>query len=311
MNKNVVCLCCDANFFALAKGTVLSLLDLFPQRDLFDIAFLDIGLEPEQLSWLQERDIIIRHFDDTNIFTSLPDYFQNYHKSLVARPFLPKIFPGYDVYVQCDTDIWIQNAECIETFINYARDYAPKVAIVPTVDLSYTFNYGHYTEGNYGRFIDMMQSWYTANYDENVKGFMYGRALFSAGVFALHASSDIWKRWAREFEVIYSKDLSEKMWAMHLSEQCALNKVIYETGHFTPMDATYNYNCHIGTMKRDSKTDKVVIDYPPYREIGAIHMTVSSQFMPDYLKNGILYQSGAYLTEKERAQLALMGPKEV
>lgn len=307
MNKNVVCLCCDANFFNLAKGTILSMLELYPQRDLFDITFTDIGLTDEQRNWLTERDIIVRHFDDTGIFTSLPDYFQNYHKSLVIRPFLPKIYPGYDVYIQCDTDIWLQNAECLKTYIDYATRYAPNIAIVPTVDLSYTFNYSHYSQDNYGRFIDIMQSWYTANYDEHIKGYMYGRALFSAGIFALHVNSDIWKRWAREFEVIYSKDLSDKMWAMHLSEQCALNKVIYETGQFTPLNATYNYNCHIGKMKRDPETGKVVIDYPPYLEIGAIHLTVSNRYMKTYIEKGLLYQSGNYLTAEELEQITKLG----
>ncbi len=46
MNKNAICLCCDAAFFALAKGTVLSLQELFPANDVCSIfVSLDIGLE--------------------------------------------------------------------------------------------------------------------------------------------------------------------------------------------------------------------------------------------------------------------------
>ena len=298
-NKNAICLCCDAAFFALAKGTVLSLQDLFPANDLFDICFLDIGLTDAQHDWLLARNVLVKKFDDLKIFDSLPDYFKNYQKSLVVRPFLRRIFPGYNVYMMSDTDIWFQTADCVKTFIAYAADYAPKIVIVPTVDTSYRFNYSDYSQENYGRFTNLIKLWYEAAYGEEVAIRMYGRALFSAGLFALHHDSHLWGLWAKEFETVFNRDFTDKMWAVHLSEQCALNKVIYETGDFVPLTAAYNYNCHIGTLKRDEPSGQVVIDYPPFTEIGAVHLTYSSKFMIFYINNNLLYQGGAYLTNTE------------
>ena len=303
MNKNAICLCCDAAFFALAKGTVLSLQELFPANDVFDICFLDIGLEDQQRDWLIAHNVTVKRFDELKLFDSLPDYFQNYHKSLVVRPFLRKIFPGYDVYMMSDTDIWFQSAECVRTFIDYATEYAPKIVIVPTVDTSYRFNYSHYSQENYARFTDLIKLWYEASYNQKLAEEMHGRVLFSAGLFAMHRDSQIWGLWAKEFETIFNKDFTDKMWALHLSEQCALNKVIYETGDFMPLTASHNYNCHIGTLKRDDKSGRVVIDYPPFTEIGAVHLTYSSKFMIFYINNNLLYQGGAYLTETEWEQV--------
>ncbi len=151
--------------------------------------------------------------------------------------------------------------------------------------------------------MDLIKLWYEAAYDAKLASEMHGRVLFSAGLFAMHRDSSIWGLWAKEFETIFNKDFTDKMWALHLSEQCALNKVIYETGEFVPLTANYNYNCHIGTLKRDDTSSKVIIDYPPFPDVGAVHLTYSSKFMLYYINNNLLYQSGAYLTEVEWEQV--------
>ncbi|HEY1095926.1 MAG TPA: hypothetical protein VGF14_01645, partial [Alphaproteobacteria bacterium] len=152
MTKNALILCCDSAFFALAKGTVLSLRDHDFSAYHLDICFIDIGLEEHERQWLRDRNVIIKPYDDIRVFESLPPYFKNYNKSQVIRPFLPKIFPGYDVYMWSDTDIWFQKAEGVTRFLDFARDYAPKIAIVPTVDTSYQqLNYAHFRDENYGR----------------------------------------------------------------------------------------------------------------------------------------------------------------
>jgi hypothetical protein len=304
MTKNAVFLCCDSGYFALARGTVLSLNELYPDRDLFAICFLDIGLEDSQRQWMIEQGAIVKNFDDLKIFASLPVHFKNYHKSLVVRPFLPRIFPGYDVYTMVDTDIWFQNRDAIATFFDYAARYAPKIVIVPTVDYTYDrLNYMSYAEENNGNFLGHIKRWYDAVYDEKVSINLFGRVLFSAGLFALHRDSHVWGLWAKEFETVFNTDFTHKPWMIHLSEQSALNKVIYDTNDFVPLPASFNYNCHIGSAQRDKDTGRVVTGYPPYPEIGAIHLTYGSKYMPSYLEKGLLYQSGSYLTPEEIVHL--------
>lgn len=303
MTDNALILCADSAFFPLARGTVLSLRRLFPSDAPFDLCFLDIGLEDAQRAWLTAQGVIVKSFDDVKIFNKLPPAFKNYNKSQVIRPFLPRIFAGYAIYMWADTDIWFQTPEAVTDFFDYARDHAPKIAIVPTIDTSYQFNYAHYRDENYGRFMGLVKMWYEAGYDEKTSIDMYGRALFSSGLFALHKDSPIWDLWAAQFKIAFNRDYRDKMWALHLIEQCALNKVIYETGDFVPLNARFNYNCHIGRLKRDAASGRVVIDYPPYDTIHAVHLTYSSKFMPHYLERGLLYDSGNYLTDAERAAL--------
>ncbi len=62
-------------------------------------------------------------------------------------------------------------------------------------------------------------------------------------------------------------------------------------------------NCHVGVVERDPGSEQVVIQYPPRRAIGIVHLSYSSKMMQSYLKRGLLWDRGAYLSEKETTEL--------
>ena len=77
-----------------------------------------------------------------------------------------------------------------------------------------------------------------------------------------------------------------------------LNYLLYANKSFCPMEAVHNYNCHIGRAKRRND-GRVVIDYPPCRMIGVVHLTYSSKMMSRYIDAGLLFNSGSYLEPRE------------
>ena len=56
-------------------------------------------------------------------------------KACVCRPFLPQIFPGYDIYFWMDADTWIQNWAGPDLFLQGAA--RKKIALTSQADRAY------------------------------------------------------------------------------------------------------------------------------------------------------------------------------
>jgi hypothetical protein len=83
----------DSAYFALLRDTVLS---VRAQRRNAAIGILDLGLDPAQRDWLgEQRAQVVRPGWDVDFpqRERMPETF----KAQVARPFLPRHFPGYDM----------------------------------------------------------------------------------------------------------------------------------------------------------------------------------------------------------------------
>ena len=84
MTNSVIVTGCDANYFELLKGLVVSIRRTQPQS--IDVVVLDCGLMESHRSWLAEMDV----------GTVTPDWdipvvgMGNWFKSMVARPHLPR-----------------------------------------------------------------------------------------------------------------------------------------------------------------------------------------------------------------------------
>ena len=60
-------------------------------------------------------------------------------KAQVARPFLPRHFPGYQMYLWIDADAWLQDWRAVELYC--ARRVASSLAITPEIDRAYKRHY--------------------------------------------------------------------------------------------------------------------------------------------------------------------------
>ncbi len=301
--KSAIVFALDEKFAALGKGLVLSLRALGLPDDSADLCLIDIGCSRETQDWMTQQACVITRFDQSPIKVPPPPGGGNYMKAQVCRPFIPQIFPGYGCYLYLDSDCWVQQRESLDVVFSAARNAPERVALAPFVDYSYAYNYCSAEEENYLRFLSYFYDWYAASYGSAVAERWKGRALFSSGVFAMSARCPLWEAWAAELEKVYARDYSNAPVAFHLAEQTALNHLIYSSGAYTPLEATCNYHCHVGAVERDRFTGQVVIQYPPRRGIGIVHLSYSSKMMQSYLERGLLWERGEYLSERETSEL--------
>lgn len=288
--KNIIVLSCDAAFFPLAQGTILSLQKQGYPNAQTGVAFFDIGLTAEQHAWCKAQNLWVKTFEEAGIEHLLPQNVKNYNKAQNCRPFLPQIFEGADVYMWVDTDIWFQTPQGVQQFLDYAEKYNPAIVIVPTVDMNYGMNYEPLEETNMLRLLTYTDSWMRDAYGDVVSAKYMGRALFSSGIFALSATSPLWQMWQAEIADIYTRDHSQHPYNVHYFEQTALNKVIYDTQLFIPLLSTYNFNAHFGGLYRDEQTGLVQHAFPPCATIDVIHLTFSSRAMAHYFDQRLLFE---------------------
>ena len=62
------------------------------------------------------------------------DKLKDGYKALTARPFLPRYFPGFDLYFWIDADCWVQQGDAIALFLAAARTGA--LAVAPEIHRS-------------------------------------------------------------------------------------------------------------------------------------------------------------------------------
>ena len=103
MQSLIIITAANAEYFELAQGTIESIRQK-PQGQGVSMGFFDLGCTPEQLQWLEEQVDIIKQADWEFDFpgrNEAPEYL----KGLLARPWLPKYFPGFEIYLWIDADI--------------------------------------------------------------------------------------------------------------------------------------------------------------------------------------------------------------
>jgi hypothetical protein len=281
----------DETFAPLAKGLVLSLID----SDLCP-CLLDIGCSSATLGWMADHGIQIEKFNRNQFRVPIKIQLKPYQDSQLCRPFLPELFPGFEVYVWADADIWVQNIAAIQLYREIASTQHDKIPLSPLIDISYQFFYQNGIE-----FVEYNNLWFCDVYGTEVARTYGNKAVLNSGLFALHKSSPLWNAWAHELRHIYKREYKTQG-TSHVAEQVALNYLVYSRNALVPMDAAANYNCHVGQAKR-SPNGRVVIDSPPYREIDIIHLTHSSRMMGTYIDAGLLFDAGRYLTEGEKTRL--------
>jgi lipopolysaccharide biosynthesis glycosyltransferase len=285
----------DDVFAPLAKGLVLSILGQAEPRE-FDLKLVDIGCSAETLDWMRSHGVEIKRFNRKQFTPRYEHALRRYQDAQFCRPYLPRLFPQYDVYIWCDADVWIQDVDSIRLYRDLAAASVDKVIISPIVDVSYDYIYKDFSE-----FSGYSKVWFNECYGETVSSTYFNRAVFSSGVFSMHCNCPLWNLWETEIDRVYRRNFSSHM-ISHVGEQVALNYLIYAHDCVVPLCAEHNYNCHIGNLYRND-AGEVVVDRPPYRKIGIIHLSYSSKMMKSYIEKGLLYECGEYLTDDEKSAL--------
>jgi hypothetical protein len=295
VNPTAIVFSFDEAFSTLGKGLILSILEQ-TTPDEFELKLVDIGCSEQTISWMEGHGIAVKKFERKKYYPKGLKGLKSYQDAELCRPHIPELFPGYEIYLWCDTDLWVQNISSLRVYRDAVRDNPATIAISPLVDASYQFYYQDARE-----FVHYSRSWFAEAYGETIASTYGNKAIFSAGVLAMHASNPIWKSWATEVNAVFRRPYSVHA-VRHVAEQVALNYLVYAFNKYTPLEAIHNYNCHIGCAVR--RNGRVVLNNFPFREVGIVHLTLSGRKMKEYIEGGLLYQEGKYLSADELNKLA-------
>lgn len=230
------------------------------------IRILDLGLGDTNLGWLASigAKVVKPGWDfDFPDRAATPETF----KAMSARPFLPRHFPGFDLYLWMDADTWVQDAGVLDDFLLAAL--LGRLAIVPEMSPAYLRHYQTLADG--GARVDE-QTWrrrsYALCYGEAVADALADRPTLNSGVFALRADAPHWKAW--------QDSLAEALrnTRFPLVEQTALNHAVYHNRLVTaPLAARANWQAHRRLPFIDPRGGYLCEPHPPHDPIGIIHVT--------------------------------------
>jgi hypothetical protein len=273
----------DRGYFPLLQDTVLSVRALRPEAA---VGVLDLGLAPDQRDWLDRQlvRVVEPGWDlDYPGRSRMPSTF----KAQVARPFLPRHFPGFRTYLWLDADAWVQDWRAVDMYCAAAS--AGRLAIVPEIDRAYK---RHYKRPKwFGRTLAWKNyreafGWRTAD--------RLGRnPILNCGVFALLADAPHWAAWARVLALVLRRT------RFFFVEQTALNYVVF--AERLPADllpAYCNWMPGDAAPAFDPARGRFVEPYTPHEPIGVMHLAGPEQktqiFRLDCLDGGTVETSLRY-----------------
>jgi hypothetical protein len=181
----------DARFFEMAQGCIQS---LRAQRGgHLALAFFDLGCSDDQLVWLRSHvDVVVAPNWDFQFKGR--EQAPTHLKGLLARPFLPRYFPGFETYLWIDADAWVQDWSAVELLQQGARRRRG-LAIIPEMDRGALTLYGRMPmiwKEKYG--------WYEQGHGLDIADQLHSYPLLNAGVFAMHREAPHWQVWANELQ---------------------------------------------------------------------------------------------------------------
>jgi hypothetical protein len=249
----------DAAYFDLMRDCIGSLRATAEGRALA-LGILDCGLTGEQRTWCRAQDATlvepIWDFDFPG-----REKLKDGYKALTARPFLPRYFPGFDLYLWIDGDCWVQQGDALSLFLAAARTGA--LAVAPEIHRSMR----HYRHA-WREFSTINGAAYEEGFGKETAERLIRYPLINAGVFALEAEAPHWAGWAE----VLGEALQR---SANMTDQIALNVLVYDKGFSCePLPSRCNWPIHHATPAWDAERQLFVEPAMPYEPLGILHMTI-------------------------------------
>ena len=254
----------DKNYFPLLVEWAASLIR-FPSLINMDICIFDAGLEPDQCKKLEDMGCKIIKPDWPCEIPSWKIRGREYLKSCVCRPFIPKIFPGYDYYIWMDCDTWLQTEEAVDLLIRAAQKQA--LGIVPQVDrnMQKTMRVEWL-----GPFVKKVKSFYYSNarraFSGKIARELCAKPLLNAGIFSLAGDAPHWAAW----QELITKAL--KKGRIFTAEQLSLGVLVHLKGYRAEFLPSWcNWLCEIAPQW-DEEQKLFVEPSLPHHPISVLHL---------------------------------------
>lgn len=247
----------DSGYFPLLRDAVASVRALNPS---VAIGILDLGLAAEQRQWLGEQAALpVEPGWDVDFpgRDRAPRHFQ----AQVARPFLPRHFPGYETYFWLDADAWLQDWRIVELY--RAAAGCDRLAIVPEIDRAYKRHYKR------PKLFGTTLAWknYREAFGWRAADRLGRNPMANCGVFALHRDAPHWAVWQRLIAQVLQRT------RFFFAEQIALNYAIFAEhlpANFLP--AYCNWMVGDATPAFDPARRALVEPYAPHEILGVVHL---------------------------------------
>ena len=247
----------DTRFMPLLQSLIASLEPLL-ERPGYDFACFDIGLNDDDRRWLASYTDKVQ-LPGAHFGLSAANY-KPAHLSFLARPFLREYFPGYDVYVWIDSDIWIQDPTVIVSYVLGAMKGG--MAITHEEERAYKFQF---------ELFGWTAKHFLLGYGPFMATYLLLRAHVNAGMFAMAADAPQWAAWADRYERAI-----RRTGALVPHDQFALNRALHAGDKLCKstvlLDPSCNWICARGAPMWDDERGVYCKPYAPYEPIKVLHL---------------------------------------
>lgn len=257
---------CDANYYPLLQELIASIRQ-FPESNAVDICIIDAGLSHEQVEALSGSAAHVVSPEWPAAIPAGRTKGKDYLKACVCRPFIPKMFPGYDMYVWLDADTWVQRWSAIEMFIEAAKK-GDRISLTSSADRAYTKPVRISWLGNWPIKV---KNFYSSNgrkpFGNSFAKAMVAQYVLSAGCFALTADAPHWKRWQ---ELVVEAATKGKLFP---AEQLALGKLVHLEGYRAELLPAYTHWLCVCKPRWDAEQKLFVEPFMPHEPLGVLHLS--------------------------------------
>jgi lipopolysaccharide biosynthesis glycosyltransferase len=278
MLKTIVISACDQNYVFLANDLFSSLRKLsfdYP----FDVGLLDVGITDNNRRYFESVGVRVVAAEADIDYPAREEWEAKRPgvRTLTARPFLRRYFPGYDLYIWLDADVWVQTPEAINTIIAEAGRI-PAMFIACELDRCYTAFFEN------AEIWQKFAGWYQTNFSPEITGAMTLKPMLNAGVFALLAESPVWDAWRDMYSAALQNTTTFNDHTF-MADQLGLNILLYQKAMpFVTLPASFNWLTFFALPKLDRATNLLVEPLPPYRPISQIHLTRPKKNVPEKIQ---------------------------
>jgi hypothetical protein len=242
----------------------LDLLDSLESMDLkpaYDLGLIDLGLAPDQRSQLEARNV--RVIDATWPVDPPQSHDRIEYIAFAGKPYAKNYFPGYDLYVWMDADLWAQTPRFWSDLVDGAMRDGFSVPVEK--------------DSNYSRMPAIWRLWMWRHFARTygvARAFQLMKTpVLNNGLFAVRADAPHWALWQQHFETMVRK--TRRMIAI---DQLALISMLELEGQaFASLPATDNWVCSLATPWWDPARAVFVRPGEPGNTISVMHLTTPSR----------------------------------
>lgn len=256
----------DDGYFVLLQGLLSSIRERRPQSAEFDLYVLDGGLSAQRRAWAEGLDARLVPID-----WALPEelFGKPFYRILVNKPFLPRIVPGYDLYLWIDADAWVQDWEAVRMFVAAATAHG--LAAVPEADRAYLEGHGKLPTELVRPSVQARGTWLKAGFGEEIMRELLLYPTINVGVFAARSDSRLWEIWGDLYREAVSRDPAMPDGYRFMMEQTSFNvAVLKHIRNFARLPAWCNWTC-LQAWPLVAPSGELLEAGYPHRPLGIVH----------------------------------------